>query len=404
MTSNPGRLNSLARNTPPINAVRTFQSHSLPPRVSSFVSAARRTQPARNSFLQERTQYSYTVTRNLHSALYTSSHRLVILHAMSACLARGLCRRRRPPRALPALVPTRAPAASLRPLPGNSEPVHHPGPHQRRQRSKVERPGQTDIGRVCRHTPKNPIVLAHGLMGFAELRLGSRPPRPRRQPGRPAVPPSGSIEERAAKLGADIAAKARGRSVNIIAHSMGGLDARYMISHLKPADVDVKSLVTVATPHRGSAFADFLINGQGPIKLANLYGLIERAGLGTKAFGQLTREYMEGEFNPKTPDSDKVRYFSYGACTSTPPLLSPFRQSHRILEEVEGANDGLVSVASSQWGDYKGTLVDVSHLDLINWSNRVRWTVRKVLMGQTRTFNAVAFYLDIADMLAKEGL
>ncbi|KAK2730508.1 triacylglycerol lipase [Colletotrichum kahawae] len=113
---------------------------------------------------------------------------------------------------------------------------------------------------------------------------------------------------------------------------------------------------------------------------------------------------MEGEFNPRTPDSEKVRYFSYGACTSTPPLLSPFRQSHRILDEVEGANDGLVSVASSQWGDYKGTLVDVSHLDLINWSNRVRWTVRKVLMGQTRTFNAVAFYLDIADMLAKEGL
>lgn len=256
-------------------------------------------------------------------------------------------------------------------------------------------------------------------MGFAELRLGSYVPpihywhgisdALRALAGNPAVitaavPPSGSIEERAAKLGADIAAKARGRSVNIIAHSMGGLDARYMISHLKPADVDVKSLVTVATPHRGSAFADFLINGQGPIKLANLYGLIERTGLGTKAFGQLTREYMEGEFNPKTPDSDKVRYFSYGACTSTPPLLSPFRQSHRILEEVEGANDGLVSVASSQWGDYKGTLVDVSHLDLINWSNRVRWTVRKVLMGQTRTFNAVAFYLDIADMLAKEGL
>ncbi|KAF5486778.1 Lipase 2 [Colletotrichum siamense] len=345
---------------------------------------------------------------------------------MSACLARGLCRRRRPPRALPALVPTRAPAASLRPLACRGTRNLSTTPVLTKDDSD---PRLRDLGKqisdefavVREHydTPKNPIVLAHGLMGFAELRLGSYVPpihywhgisdALRALAGNPAVitaavPPSGSIEERAAKLGADIAAKARGRSVNIIAHSMGGLDARYMISHLKPADVDVKSLVTVATPHRGSAFADFLINGQGPIKLANLYGLIERAGLGTKAFGQLTREYMEGEFNPNTPDSDKVRHFSYGACTSTPPLLSPFRQSHRILEEVEGANDGLVSVASSQWGDYKGTLVDVSHLDLINWSNRVRWTVRKVLMGQTRTFNAVAFYLDIADMLAKEGL
>ncbi len=49
------------------------------------------------------------------------------------------------------------------------------------------------------------------------------------------------------KLGRDIASKARGRSVNnIIAHSMGGLDARYLISRPAPG-VDVKSLVTIAT-------------------------------------------------------------------------------------------------------------------------------------------------------------
>ncbi|KDN68880.1 putative triacylglycerol lipase [Colletotrichum sublineola] len=288
-----------------------------------------------------------------------------------------------------------------------------------RRRPEVQRLGQTDIGRVCRDTPKHPIVLAHGLLGFAELRLGSYVPPIHYWRGiseslstlsgpsniiTASVPPSGSIEERAAKLGADIAAKAGGRAVNIVAHSMGGLDARYMISHLKPANVKVMSLVTVATPHRGSAFADFLLDGRGPIKLANLYGLIERAGLGTQAFEQLTQKYMAEEFNPRTPDSDEVRYFSYGACTDRPPLLSPFRQSHRILEEAEGANDGLVSVSSSRWGDYKGTLLDVSHLDLINWSNRLKWTLRKVWMGQTRTFNAVAFYLDIADMLAKEGL
>lgn len=59
-----------------------------------------------------------------------------------------------------------------------------------------------------------------------------------------------------------------------------------------------------------------------------------------------------------------------------PGLFSPFRPFHRILEEVEGPNDGLVSVASSKWGGdagYKGTLVGVSHLDLINWSNRLQW-------------------------------
>jgi len=31
------------------------------------------------------------------------------------------------------------------------------------------------------------------------------------------------------------------------------------------------------------------------------------------------------------------------------------------------------SVPSSQWGAYKGTLIGVSHLDLINWTNRLKW-------------------------------
>jgi len=52
-----------------------------------------------------------------------------------------------------------------------------------------------------------------------------------------SVPASGSIEERAAELGRQIREKAHGKSVNIIAHSMGGLDARYMISRLKPDNV-----------------------------------------------------------------------------------------------------------------------------------------------------------------------
>uniref|UniRef100_A0A0B7KEQ9 Uncharacterized protein n=1 Tax=Bionectria ochroleuca TaxID=29856 RepID=A0A0B7KEQ9_BIOOC len=104
-----------------------------------------------------------------------------------------------------------------------------------------------------------------------------------------------------------------------------------------------------------------------------------RAGFGTQAFSQLTREYMTQTFNATVRDRDDVRYFSYGAMMDEPALLSP------------------------RWGTYKGTLVGVSHLDLINWSNRVRWTVRE-WMGVKRTFNAIAFYLDIADMLAKEGL
>jgi triacylglycerol lipase len=55
-----------------------------------------------------------------------------------------------------------------------------------------------------------------------------------------------------------------------------------------------------------------------------------------------------------------------------PHLTSVFRKSHGVVQAAEGANDGLVSVESSQWGEYKGTLDNVSHLDLINWTNRLR--------------------------------
>ncbi|KAG5656265.1 hypothetical protein KAF25_004541 [Fusarium avenaceum] len=268
-------------------------------------------------------------------------------------------------------------------------------------------------------TPKYPIVLAHGLFGFAELRLSPYFPAVEYWHGirdaltaqgatvlTPTVPPSSSIADRAAALRSALEAQSPApEAFTIVAHSMGGLDARYMLSHLEPLPVRVAALVTVATPHRGSAFADYLLDEEvSPLHqyLPRLYQTFEKAGLGTAAFSQLTRRYMAEEFNPSTPDRPDVRYFSYGAAVEQPALLSPFRHPHAVMTQAEGPNDGLVSVESSHWGTYKGTLVGVSHLDLINWSNRVGWTVRE-WMGIKKNFNAIAFYLDIADMLAKEG-
>ncbi|KAJ9668438.1 lipase 2 [Coniosporium apollinis] len=274
-------------------------------------------------------------------------------------------------------------------------------------------PRLSDLGRVIvdeystirdnYETPKYAIVLAHGLLGFDELRLaGSAVPGIQYWRGIKdalaakgieviiaAVPPSGSIEARGARLAESIAEKAHGKSVNIIAHSMGyenreyrtsqGLDSRYMLSQLKPPNVDVKSLTTIATPHRGSAFADYMIDQIGPVHLPRIYKVLEFFGFETAAFSQLTRRYMQEVFNWKTPDREGIR-------------------------ELEGAeNDGLVSVPSSRWGEYKGTLQGVSHLDLINWTSRVKWWFWS-LTGTKPNFNGVAFYLDIADMLAKEGL
>jgi triacylglycerol esterase/lipase EstA (alpha/beta hydrolase family) len=145
-----------------------------------------------------------------------------------------------------------------------------------------------------------------------------------------------------------------------------------MISRLKPSNVRVLSLTTVATPHRGSSFADYIFHQIGITNVPKLYKVLEFFGLETGAFQQLTRSYMAESFNPRTPDLEGVRYYSYGAAFQ-PHLTSVFRRSHAIIQRVEGMNDGLVSVESSRWGVYKGTLNHVSHLDLINWTNRWRW-------------------------------
>ncbi|KAF2033149.1 alpha/beta-hydrolase [Setomelanomma holmii] len=213
-----------------------------------------------------------------------------------------------------------------------------------------------------------------------------------------AVPPSGSIEARAAKLAESIAQKAKGKSVNIIA----GLDSRYMISRLRPTDFKILSLTTIASPHRGSAFADYMFETIGPRQIKRIYKVMEFFGFETGAFSQLTQDYMRTSFNPRTPDIEDVKYYSYGASLE-PSTWSVFAASHAIVKRTEGLNDGLVSIQSSRWGDYKGTLIGVSHLDLINWTNRLKWWFWS-LTGTKRNFNAIAFYLDVCDMLAKEDL
>jgi triacylglycerol lipase len=194
-----------------------------------------------------------------------------------------------------------------------------------------------------------------------------------------------------------------GREVNIIAHSMGGLDARYMISRLCPSPslFRVRSLTTIATPHRGSSAADMLFRDIGPDLLPRIYRLLSRFKVDYGAFSQLTTPYMRDKFNRVVPNHPDVKYFSYGA-SATPHLFSVFRMSHDLMNVIEGPNDGLVSVRSAKWGEYRGTLMGVTHLDLINWTNRLKVAAARLGLVEEK-FNAQAFYLAVAEGLAKEG-
>lgn len=68
---------------------------------------------------------------------------------------------------------------------------------------------------------------------------------------------------------------------------------------------------------------------------------MEYFGFETGAFSQLTQDYMANNFNPKTPDIDGVKYYSYGASLE-PTRWSVFAPSHAIVKKEEGLNDGLV--------------------------------------------------------------
>src|SRR5262249_30589798 len=87
--------------------------------------------------------------------------------------------------------------------------------------------------------PRYPIVLAHGLFGFDAIEIGARTHEyfrgiPDRLRGLGVivhafrVDPTRGVASRARQLADHVRAMAAPR-VNIIAHSMGGLDARYAI-------------------------------------------------------------------------------------------------------------------------------------------------------------------------------
>ena len=114
---------------------------------------------------------------------------------------------------------------------------------------------------------RNPIVFLHGLLGYSRIRLGgwtiasyfSNIPKLLEQAGNRVhvsqVHPIGSIAERASQVKAFLGANSPSEPVHVIAHSMGGLDARYMISRLGMAD-RVLSLTSIGTLIAGP-FADW---------------------------------------------------------------------------------------------------------------------------------------------------
>jgi triacylglycerol lipase len=190
--------------------------------------------------------------------------------------------------------------------------------------------------------------------------------------------------------------------ITLIAHSMGGLDARYLISQKGWHDT-VEALVTVATPHRGSSIATLILEQPEAVRrwltdVADWLGnhILEDGSANIRqALHELTPQYVEHTFNQQVPDHPDVQYWSYGcrAGKGTDTPIDPiFRYLNKYLYEKEGVNDGIVSVQSGRWGEYLGT-VDADHARQVG--------IRSSLAA---TFDSNAFYASIAEKLAQNGL
>jgi triacylglycerol lipase len=195
---------------------------------------------------------------------------------------------------------------------------------------------------------------------------------------RPRVPPVASIGARAEKLAAAVRALPAGK-VNLIAHSMGGLDARYAVARLGLAE-RVASLTTIATPHHGTPLASLgitLLRGLRPV----FETFVDFEG-----FHDVTAERMTA-FNRDVPDAAGVAYASVIGRSQGGNMNPLLWASYAYLSQCAGENDGIVPTASQRWAEV------VREVEADHWAQ----------VGWSRSFDAPALYEDLARELRGRG-
>ncbi len=164
--------------------------------------------------------------------------------------------------------------------------------------------------------------------------------------------------------------------VNIIAHSKGGLDARYAISVLGMEQY-VASLTTMSTPHGGCKVVDKacrLPDGLYRFVARQFDKTFRKFGDKNPDFYQATRQFSTQDsqrFNAVVQDSPLVYYQSYMSVmkkASSDRLLSI---PYRLTKALEGENDGLVGIESAKWGQFQELFTNtknrgISHGDIID--------------------------------------
>ncbi|MDA3901495.1 MAG: hypothetical protein PF637_13385 [Spirochaetes bacterium] len=235
---------------------------------------------------------------------------------------------------------------------------------------------------------KYPVILVHGIAVPDALPLISywgQIPSHLQQRGAQVFlsrhPAWGDHEDNAALLKdriLEICNLTGAKKVNIIAHSKGGIESRYMISRLEMAPF-VASLTTISTPHRGSVIADYIynqidmneINGKLIVTIVATVGILfgDMSPDPEAAGRALTTTHM-ADFNKEVPDMPQVYYQSYTSVITENYPAIVWQKIYKLHYELDGPNDGLVSERSAQWGDYKGIVTvgsysELNHADIV---------------------------------------
>jgi triacylglycerol lipase len=186
--------------------------------------------------------------------------------------------------------------------------------------------------------------------------------------------------------------------VNIIAHSKGGVDSRYLIWKYDYGD-KVASLTTISTPHHGTEIADVLYGKEivhTPIAkkafaiFGELYG-DKKPDLLSVGY-ELTTAKMK-EFNEMVGMDSRVYYQSlYTTMKSSMDDLM-FFNSYQYVKSIAGNNDGIVSEHSAQWGENVRKIGSgISHAEILDIKKR-----------KIAGIHIPDIYVAIVDELAEKG-
>jgi len=188
----------------------------------------------------------------------------------------------------------------------------------------------------------------------------------------------GSIEVNAAELKNTIdrvLLETNSEKVNIIAHSKGGLDSRYLIWRYDYGD-KVASLTTISTPHQGSEVADLVdqFKHEYTWLARRAFRIFEKLYWDQHpnielAVYELTTGYLK-EFNEIVTMDERVYYQSIYSSMKNPFDDIFFFYTFLYIKRLGGANDGLVSETSARWSPNYLKLYNISHTEITDLKMR----------------------------------